>query len=275
MKRTALALTLTLVISLLFSCYLNHEVKAVTLGPLWDRSEELNVVDVVEINSPQNTTYSTNDILLNVTVTVDSQIYDVGYSVDGGEIERIDNLTKISEVPAYTLYPPFVRVTYTGSVSLRGLLDGSHNITVYDGVQYTGVDTRYEAFERANVIFKVATPPRITILSIENKTYNESNIPLNFTINEVGTQIKYSLDGKINVTTVGNMTLTGLGNGNHNLTVYATDEAGNAGASETMFFNVQVQEPFSTTLFLPISAVAVGLVLLGAGLLVYFKKCKV
>jgi len=42
-----------------------------------------------------------------------------------------------------------------------------------------------------------------------------------------------------------------------------------------MFFNVQVQEPFSTTLFLPISAVAVGLVLLGAGLLVYFKKCKV
>ena len=173
-----------------------------------------------------------------MTVTINSQIYDVGYSIDGGEIERIDNITKISEVPADTLLPPFVRVTYTGSVILTGLVDGSHNITVYNGWQVEGIGKRYEVDKRANVIFTVATPPRITILSIENKTYNEPNIPLNFTINKIVSQIKYSLDGKINVTTVGNMTLTGLGNGNHNLTVYAKDEAGNTGASETMFFNV-------------------------------------
>jgi hypothetical protein len=38
----------------------------------------------------------------------------------------------------------------------------------------------------------------------------------------------------------GNTTLTGLQDGDHKLTVYATDEAGNVRTSETIDFDVQV-----------------------------------
>jgi len=92
---------------------------------------------------------------------------------------------------------------------------------------------------------------------------------LNFTVNESVSQINYCLDGHENVAVAGNTTLTGLSNGEHSLTVYATDEAGNAGASETITFSIDV--PFPTTMVIaPAASVAV----LGAGLAVYFKRRK-
>jgi hypothetical protein len=267
-------LILTLVISLFFSCYFSYAAKADTLGPLWDRSDELNVDDVVEINSPQNTTYSTNEVLLKVTVTADSSVNDVGYSIDGSVIERIDKLTKVSEIPAYTLLPPNVRVTYTGSVVLTGLAKGSHTITVYHGYQYTGTNKRYEALKRNSVSFTIGTPidapPKIKLLSVENKTYDQPAIPLNFMINEPVTQITYSFDGTENVSITGNTTLTGLLNGNHNLILFAEDEAGNIGASDTIYFTVAVPEHFPTVLVATASGASVALIALG--LLVYFKK---
>jgi hypothetical protein len=73
------------------------------------------------------------------------------------------------------------------------------------------------------------------------------------------------LDGQENVTINANATLTGLSEGDHNLTVYATDEAGNVGASETIYFSI-----FPTTLAIAVVTVAV----IGIVLLVYFKKRK-
>jgi hypothetical protein len=70
------------------------------------------------------------------------------------------------------------------------------------------------------------------------------------------------------VTIAGNTTLTGLSYGSHKLTVYATDTAGNTGASETVYFRI---EPFPTTLV----AVAVMLAaVVGTSLLLYFRKAK-
>jgi len=112
------------------------------------------------------------------------------------------------------------------------------------------------------------TGPSILFLSIENKTYDEGSIPLNFTVNEAVTQITYSLDGKENITITGNTTLTGLPNGDHNLTIYAEDESGNVGASETMYFSVDV--PFPTALVVAASIIAI--VVVSAVLLVYFRK---
>jgi len=60
-----------------------------------------------------------------------------------------------------------------------------------------------------------------------------------------------------------------LANGEHNLTVYATDEAGNMGASETIYFSVA--EPFPTTL---VMASVITVSVAGIALLVYFKKRK-
>jgi hypothetical protein len=67
------------------------------------------------------------------------------------------------------------------------------------------------------------------------------------------------------------MTLSGLPNGDHNVTIYVTDEAGNTGVSETIYFTVDVPEPFPTTLVIA-SVITVAIVCIG--LLLYFKKRK-
>jgi hypothetical protein len=104
-----------------------------------------------------------------------------------------------------------------------------------------------------------------------NETCSTSDVKLEFIVNEPISEAAYSLDGKENVTVAGNTTLTGLSNGEHNLTVYAWDAAGNAGASETMYFNVDAPKPFPTTL--EVASVATVAVIV-SGLLINFKKHK-
>jgi hypothetical protein len=84
-------------------------------------------------------------------------------------------------------------------------------------------------------------PPKIFVLSIESITYKTPIIELNFKVSEPVSQIFYSLDGMDNVTVSGNTTLSGLSNGAHNVTVYAIDEAGNFGASETITFTMAIR----------------------------------
>ena len=113
------------------------------------------------------------------------------------------------------------------------------------------------------------TPPTLSIVSPENKTYTANNVSLNFTVNELTSWIGYSLDEQANVTITGNTTLTGLSDGIHNLVVYAKDIAGNTGASKTIIF--RVTEPFPTTwIVAAIAITAIG----GAAFLVYFVKVK-
>lgn len=123
-----------------------------------------------------------------------------------------------------------------------------------------------------------ATPPTVSILSPENKTSPASSLSLTFTVSEPTSWIGYSLDGEANVTIAGNTTLNGLSQGSHRLTIYATDTAGNTGASETIYFTIaqetepepQQSEPFPTTLVVAASGASVAVV--SVGLLVYFKK---
>ena len=275
-KSTAkgLVLILSLVVSSLL-CHFSYDVKAEILGPVWDRSEELNVTAGIEIHSPQNITYSTGEILLDFTLVYEGQDYDVGYDIDGGAIERI-SVSKISEEPApYLVMPPYVRVTCRGTMVFRDLSDGSHVVTVYGGYYFGGINQRYEVFKHASISFAVDTaPPSISLFSIENITYGKPDISLNFTVNELASQFAYCLDGEDNVTIAGNSTLTDLPYGDHNVTVFATDEAGNTGASETIFFTIpEPPEPFPTTLVV-ISVIVVTAVIVGLGLLVYLIKRK-
>jgi hypothetical protein len=114
------------------------------------------------------------------------------------------------------------------------------------------------------------TRPKISILSPLNQRYMNSSASLRFTVNKTIDWAGYSVDGKDNVTITGNATLSGLSNGVHNVTVYAKDEFGNTGASETVWFSVA--EPFPTILVAGVSGASVAVV--GLGLLVYFKKRK-
>lgn len=163
------------------------------------------------------------------------------------------------------------------SVPLSGLSEGLHHIVINATTkgQHYADEPKWGLYDTpvlgssGEVHFTIDTiEPKLSILSLENKTYYSPNIDLKFTINEANSQVEYSLDGKENVTLSMNTLLTGLTNGNHNLTVYAMDEAGNT-ASQTIHFNIA--EPFPTLIFVVVLIIAA---VVATGILVYFKRRK-
>jgi hypothetical protein len=166
----------------------------------------------ISIQSPQNKTYNFNKMIpLEFTVNKTSSIVSMGFTLDQRSNVTIPRNT--------TLYGP--------------IPDGLHTLKVYS--IFSDILPVYSTI---NFIVDT-TAPSVSILSIQNKIYNSSNIPLIFTVNETSSLITYIIDDKVN-TIDGNTTLTGLQNGEHKLTVYATDNAGNAGVSKTIDFNLQV-----------------------------------
>ena len=158
----------------------------------------------------------------------------------------------------------------------------------------------YEQFEG----LPYERPPIVTVLSPSpNRTYNMPDVPLNVTVQIFGfiyhnmervKWLNYSLDGQtvIPMTLVvpseisqlpypvyGNDMLTGLSDGTHNLTIYGkTAIDGLAGTfNETVPFTVNtstttITEPFPTALVM--ASIVFLVVVIGIGLLVYFKKRK-
>jgi hypothetical protein len=165
--------------------------------------------------------------------------------------------------------------TYFGGAVLPELSEGSHNLTVWVMAQIDQITYSipfWAAFSKT-IAFTIDTvAPNVTVLSSESNMYKTSGVPLNFTVDEPFSKIEYSLDGQDNVTINGNTTLTDLPNGDHNVTIYATDEFGNIGASETVYFSVEVPEPFPTLQVVAVSVAIVAVVAIG--LLIYFKKRK-
>lgn len=178
----------------------------------------------------------------------------------------------------------------TFRLPLNSASSGTHRVTIRaeqgcfygneDGVPYyfrtnislivTFIVERTQPFSAKVLATSIldTTPPNVSVLFMENKTFVNSTVPLDLTVNELVAQISYSLDGHDNVTIAGNTTLTGLSNGEHYITIYYTDIAGNVGASETVYFNVEM--PFPTALVVAASAASVAII--SVGLLVYFKK---
>jgi hypothetical protein len=180
-------------------------------------------------------------------------------------------------------YNPSRYTEYSETINVTGIPDGNHTIkvtAVESGLYETFVDyvdlwdvihyyTSFTITGSSLLRFSVdTTPPVVSVFSPANKTYYSPETPLNFTVNEKSSMF-YSLDGSDNVIVAGNTTLKDLPVGVHNVTVYATDVAGNTGESETIRFSID--EPFPTTMVVaPIASAA----FVGAGLLVYFEKRK-
>jgi len=97
--------------------------------------------------------------------------------------------------------------------------------------------------------FPESTPPTIIIVSPENKTYSASTVPLTFNVDEPTVWIGYSLDGQMNETITGNITLPALPDDTYNIDVYANDTYGNMGKSSTVYFTVDTTEPNITNVF--------------------------
>jgi hypothetical protein len=248
---------------------------------------------VVTIFSPQNSTsYASKDILLNFSVTseksnnISLSVYELYYvaSWQNGRTGQIGRKT-IDMKSVYVTYNSDYSFYYV-SVNLTNVPEGPRWLQVYarsGAIAYkTGYQTRdlhhttyYAAYEETLSSSKVeftidTTPPRILSLSLENKTYDTSNVPFTLTTNEPISQVSYSLDGQANTTVAGETALTNLYDGKHSLTVYATDPAGNIGVSKTVYFNVEAPNPFPPLPIIVVSVVAVFI--FNAALLVYLKK---
>jgi len=146
-------------------------------------------------------------------------------------------------------------------------IDGSGTFNTPYSVDAQNVDRHPLTQPFNSEFYAPKVPPKISILSPVNQQFNESSVPLSFTVNKEVNWTGYSLDGGESVTVAGNTTLEGLANGVHNVTVHAEDAFGNVGASETVSFTVEVPFP-ATMVVAPVVAVAV----VGAGLVLYFRK---
>ena len=196
------------------------------------------VPPILRVESPASVAYNSTSIPFVFTAT--KSIDWSGYSLD-----RLLN------------------VTVSDSALLTELSDGNHTLVVYAN------DTLGNMGASSTVYFSVDTvQPAIMVSSPENKVYDTNEIQLNFTTNEPISLLNYSLDGAENVTISKNVTLAGLTDGGHNLTVYATDLVGNVGFSETVSFSV---EPFPVILVVALTTTTLIVVLAGY---LFFKRRK-
>jgi hypothetical protein len=240
---------------------------------------------VIDIESPTNRTYNVTSLPLKVTIETFNNYFEaaegtvteglVSYSLDGENSQLIGNTTFRGQSPMPAGYTPGKYTTFATSAVLSELREGSHNLTVRAQYDYIETYDRSQDEHReseSSVFFRVDTAPQnISLVTPENSTYMSADVPLQFSIDEPASWVGYSLDGQDNVTVAGNMTLPELSVGQHALMLYANDMAGNPAVSQTVTFSVA--EPFPTTLVITISGVSLAVV--GAGLLVYFKKRKI
>ncbi len=134
----------------------------------------------------------------------------------------------------------------------------------------------YPLMEIYNQFSKIAkTPPKISISSPLSIRYNESSVPLVFSVDNDVNWTGYSLDGKQNITltgNTGNITIANLVNGKHSVTVYANSTFGSFALQQVSFI-IAKPESSANDVFIPVSITAVVVVVV-LGLLVYFKSFK-
>lgn len=230
----------------------------------------------VTIHSPQNSSLHQRNITLNFDVNIPNL----------GDNKSINYVEKVYYVASWasnetTVTEKFFVNRTSFSIDLNNMPEGNLSIIVYavglgayrTGIFYSGytatiyVDRfRMTGFSTVNFA-KDSLSPVISIVSPQNSTYTTSAVRLDFVVSESVSKLLYCLDGKENQTLAGNLTFTGLAKGVHNVTLYATDLAGNAMASETLYFTIV--EPFPTALLMASVSIVVIVVI---GLFAYFKK---
>ena len=129
--------------------------------------------------------------------------------------------------------------------------DGSYEINVSAKDAFGNVNTT-----NATVTVTVAgivdnTAPTITIdLPQEGYNYTTSTVALNVSADESIDTWQYSINGTTNVTFTSNTTLSSLPDGDHNVTVFANDSAGNIG-SAIVNFTIDTTPPSVPTIDVP------------------------
>lgn len=228
--------------------------------------------------SPENITYTPNNLRLTFRVSHWTNYnIETWFTLDNQAPVRL-SLSNYQGSLGSSIYDS----------AITGLKDGSHVIKIRA--------SNGETYNEAVRFFTIdSTSPTISNISIENKTYTNTDLTLNYTINEQPSWVAYSLDNKANVTINsyeplnlterlrsshyyqvnesmnGHTVLINLTKGSHSLIIYANDTVGNIGASQTITFTVDTPESFSTTMTI-VAVSVLAVILIGVGLLVYYKK---
>jgi hypothetical protein len=287
MRKTAVAVTLISALLITAMAGTVYWVKANPwIGTDWVAPADDTGPPALTITSPQkNIVYYSNNITLSFNALVGEsknatymRLMQIYYKTDWEQNETYAYNNEEITIPGKT--NDITKFSY--NINLTGVPVGIHNITlnaVEWGAYIDGYFVHMFSISGSSSVnfFIDAVSPSVSVLSPVSSKYDASNIPLNFSVSEPVSNISYSLDGQDNITMLGNITLTNLTNGTHNVTVYAWDPAGNIGASETVNFIIakvteSQTEPFSTilvTISFGASVVAVAV-----GVLVYFKKRK-
>jgi hypothetical protein len=257
----AVVFTSILLISLAFEAQLS--VKALDI---------LNDINIWSTNPLNNTTYYSNKITLNVTLSAyetDSSINvarKAWYSLDSQERLPLQLLDKGITTNNGNALPHSIVL---GAADLPSLSNGIHDVTIYGEFVFPTKTKRGSC----TITFTIDTAPIVILDLVENRIYNTSDIPLSFNVDGEYSWLGYTLDNLAIVTIDGNATLTGLSDGYHSLVVYANDTSGNIGKSETLSFIVAKEvetEPFLTTLLVAISAISAVIVI--ASITIYFRR---
>ncbi len=190
----------------------------------------------IQITSPENETYT--DVTLSYDVN--KGVEWMGYSLDDQ-----------------------ANLTIKGTTELFNMSQGAHNVIIYanDSIGNMGHSNR--------VFFSIDTiAPSIVIMLPLNQSYSSTDIQLTFKVDEPTKELAYILDNNAKLSIIGNVSLPALTNGSHRLTIYATDEIGNAD-SKTVYFSIQT---FPTMLWVAI--IAIIIIVVAAGYL-FVKRKKV
>ena len=203
----------------------------------------------ISVISPANQTYE-NEVLIHLNITTVNQH------------QWVNHVTYILDKQEHVVYSGGIKCVNWSTI-LTGLSEGPHILKVTASVKSSyftstsGGNPYYRTYGASSDIinFTVVYPPEISIVSLENRTFNTNGISLNFIVNEPVSKIEYCLDGKERIVIDGNLTLTGLPDGLHNVTVYATDVDGYVGVSETAYFEI---ESFPTTIVVAASVIIIS-----------------
>jgi plastocyanin len=198
-----------------------------SLGILYSNptSDSFSIYNVSSstVSFSMNVTHSTSQLTL---IQVDSGYYLITADSSGVAVHLVDNRGETS-----ILYP-MEKITSMGAT------------TTDDGILvYTTENQGNASYPLLDLTLTfIPRLPSLLILSPENKAYNTSIIPMNFTMDRPVSWAGYSLDGQPNATIDGNI-LVDIPDGLHSMIVYASDTLGNMGASNTVYFVIDTAPP--------------------------------
>ena len=239
---------------------------------------------IIEIHSPvDNETFCSNNVPLNFTITEpDGWLisWTVGDEVFKNKLARLDIILdgkgyRSIEVNSYLSSP------FSYSRNLTNLADEIHNLTIHTYCEGWDLEAhrfweRYVPYETSSEMINFAVDAlslELTLAAPENKVYNVTDIPLTVITTKPVSWMSYSLDDGEQISFNRNMTLANMTFGSHELTIFANDTLGKLVSSETINFTIaKPPEPFSTALTIAASLATV--ILVSAGLLLYFTKRK-